>query len=254
MLRSVALVRTDVTEDISASFTRVTRIGELGTTLAVTSNRRTLRRNGISVLIRATRRNIPEDAILLSHRRESLKSYILWESPTVMWYRFCAGLRGNDARSIFACHLGEQRWQVGIVARRMPLRYGYLSLAEVLVAAPYLPVVSLLRYLSEFYVQQSKYLGQWHLQRTRRTIASCREHIHLPSHVQETAAAITTSLRSMASSGMLHHVGLVRIDVSEKLNASFVRVIRIGKLGTMLAVTSNRSTLRRNTKKSYNFS
>jgi hypothetical protein len=36
----VALVRTDVSEEPSASFIRVTRIGELGTTLAVTSNRR----------------------------------------------------------------------------------------------------------------------------------------------------------------------------------------------------------------------
>jgi hypothetical protein len=45
MLRRVALVRTDVSEELSASFTRVTIIGELGTTVAVTSNRRTLRRN-----------------------------------------------------------------------------------------------------------------------------------------------------------------------------------------------------------------
>jgi hypothetical protein len=41
MLRRVALVRTDVSEERSACFIRVTRIGELGTTLAVTSNRRT---------------------------------------------------------------------------------------------------------------------------------------------------------------------------------------------------------------------
>jgi hypothetical protein len=60
MLRHVALVRTDVSEERSASIIRVTRIGELGTTLAVTSNRRTLRRN----FFVATRRNIPEDAIL----------------------------------------------------------------------------------------------------------------------------------------------------------------------------------------------
>jgi hypothetical protein len=45
MLRRVALIRTDVSEELSASFIRVTRIGELGRTLAVTSNRRTLRRN-----------------------------------------------------------------------------------------------------------------------------------------------------------------------------------------------------------------
>jgi hypothetical protein len=40
MLRRVALVRTDVSEEPSASFIRVTRIGEIVTTLAATSNRR----------------------------------------------------------------------------------------------------------------------------------------------------------------------------------------------------------------------
>jgi hypothetical protein len=68
MLGRVALERTGVSEELSASFIRVTRIGELGTTLAVTSNRRTLRR--------VTRRHMPEDDILHSHRRENLKSYI----------------------------------------------------------------------------------------------------------------------------------------------------------------------------------
>jgi hypothetical protein len=45
MLRRMTLVRTDVSEEISASFIRVTRIGELGKTLAVTSNRSTMQRN-----------------------------------------------------------------------------------------------------------------------------------------------------------------------------------------------------------------
>jgi hypothetical protein len=39
----------------------------------------------------------------------------------------------------------------------------------------------------------------------------------------------------MASSGMLRRVDLVRTDVSEKLNASFIRMTRIGELGTTLA-------------------
>jgi hypothetical protein len=43
MLRSVALVRTEVSVELNASFIRVTRIDEIGTTLAVTSNRRTQR-------------------------------------------------------------------------------------------------------------------------------------------------------------------------------------------------------------------
>jgi hypothetical protein len=45
MLRRVALLRTDVSEERIAFIIRMTRIGELGITLAVTSNRRTLRRN-----------------------------------------------------------------------------------------------------------------------------------------------------------------------------------------------------------------
>jgi hypothetical protein len=39
MLGRVVLIRTDVSEELSASLIRMTRIGELGTTLDVTSNR-----------------------------------------------------------------------------------------------------------------------------------------------------------------------------------------------------------------------
>jgi hypothetical protein len=39
MLRRVALVRTDVSEELSATIIKVTRIDELGTTLAATRNR-----------------------------------------------------------------------------------------------------------------------------------------------------------------------------------------------------------------------
>jgi hypothetical protein len=88
MLCHVALVRTDVSEELSASFIRVTRIGELGTTLVLTSvvpsssilvtlMKEAQSSSETSVLTRATRRNITEDDILLIHRREYLKSYIV---------------------------------------------------------------------------------------------------------------------------------------------------------------------------------
>jgi hypothetical protein len=41
MLHNVAPVRTEVSEERSASIIRVTRIGELGTTIAITSNQNT---------------------------------------------------------------------------------------------------------------------------------------------------------------------------------------------------------------------
>jgi hypothetical protein len=51
----------------------------------------------------------------------------------------------------------------------------------------------------------------------------------------------------MPSSGMLGRVALVKTDVSKEYSAFIIRVIRIGELGTTLAVTSNRRTLLRNT-------
>jgi hypothetical protein len=82
MLRRVALVRTDVSEESYTLIIKVTKISELGTALTVTSNRRTLRMDDggatsseALVLTRVTQRKIPDDGILHSHRRENLKSY-----------------------------------------------------------------------------------------------------------------------------------------------------------------------------------
>jgi hypothetical protein len=70
MLRRAALLRTDVSEEFSASIIKATRIGELGT-LAVTISQIlvTLMMDAPSLsqtplLKRAARRNIPEEGIL----------------------------------------------------------------------------------------------------------------------------------------------------------------------------------------------
>jgi hypothetical protein len=106
MLRRVALVRIDVSEECSASIIQVTIIGDLTSTLELTGNRlkhivflrserrllvtddvpsspilvtlimEELRSSETLILTRATRLNIPEVGILHSHCREQLKSYI----------------------------------------------------------------------------------------------------------------------------------------------------------------------------------
>jgi hypothetical protein len=73
MLRHVALVRTDVSEEPSASFLAASVVPS--SPILVTLMKEALGSPETSVLTRATRRNIPEDTILHSHYRENLKSY-----------------------------------------------------------------------------------------------------------------------------------------------------------------------------------
>jgi hypothetical protein len=81
MLRRVAVVRTGASEESSASIIRVTRIGELGTMLAVTSNGRT-----------------PSDGQALSgdftfRDRSSISGYSVWD----LWWTACQ-------RGMIFCH------------------------------------------------------------------------------------------------------------------------------------------------------
>jgi hypothetical protein len=123
MLHRVALIRTDISEERIASVIRVTRISELGTTLAVTSNWSLLWRNilvtlmmeatcftEILVLTRSTRHHVPEDGILCSHCHQNLRSYASYfclslqdyMCKTPSWAVFGALERGFDP--------AEKRW------------------------------------------------------------------------------------------------------------------------------------------------
>jgi hypothetical protein len=81
ILRRVTLVRTDIWEECSAFTIKVTRITELATTLAVTSNRRTLRRNTLcSIIVRVSSHRalvvviakVPSSPILVTLMTEAL--------------------------------------------------------------------------------------------------------------------------------------------------------------------------------------
>jgi hypothetical protein len=73
MLRRVALVRTDVSEELSLVQASVVP----SSPILVTLMKEALSSSETSVITRATWRNIPEDAILHSHRSENLKSYTI---------------------------------------------------------------------------------------------------------------------------------------------------------------------------------
>jgi hypothetical protein len=68
----VALVRTDVSEELSASIVRVTRILELGTTLVLISNFVFLRR---ARQLLVTPNVVPSSPILVTLMKEALSSF-----------------------------------------------------------------------------------------------------------------------------------------------------------------------------------
>jgi hypothetical protein len=91
MLRRMTLVRTDVSEDRIASIIRVTRIGKLGTSLAVTSSRNTLRSTSCSVNNK-TQRSIND------------KRWFIVSAPICKWLLETVDKNGNSLIGSYRIH------------------------------------------------------------------------------------------------------------------------------------------------------
>jgi hypothetical protein len=91
MLRRVTLVRTDVSEEPGASFLRVTRIGELGTTQASTSN---------LVFLRSVRRLLVTASVVPS---TTILVTLIKEAPQETHYFSATMQRDNTQPRAYPC-------------------------------------------------------------------------------------------------------------------------------------------------------
>jgi hypothetical protein len=210
-LSRVALGRTDVSEKRISSIIKATTIGELGTKLAVASNRSTLRRimeailsSKMSVLTRATQRHIPEESNLhfLSYNIHLRRPAWLFCYDMLSLRRLC-------------CVFGE----------RGPM------FINVTLLSPLLCVLLMCSVYFCFWIQVL-------------IIGVCVNEFDISIALPRLLGfSIQNTINEQdywrtVSSGMLRRVALVRTDVSEELTASFFRVTRLGISSQLASVAS----------------
>jgi hypothetical protein len=226
MLRHVDL-RTDVSKELSAPFIRVTRIGELGRTLAVISNRRCC-----SLLVASV----------------ALTSALLPLHWTLRgWYSFTYCTHSRSYRAvrpwyIFSDLSGEETQPVHKETQNKMCNTETISCQGVAeTARPFLLCINTFREIILLHIFIFIHVRYW---------LSTRSDIKVNSHfVMQTSSIVQDLrfsrrwLRRLPSSGMLRRLALEITDDSEERSASVIRQARIGELGTTLAATSKRRAL-----------
>jgi hypothetical protein len=86
MLRRVALVTTDVTGEHMARVIRVTIIAELGTTLAVTSNRRALHRNKMIEALSSSETSYLQEPHGVTSQKTAFLKVTAVKTSNLTWY------------------------------------------------------------------------------------------------------------------------------------------------------------------------
>jgi hypothetical protein len=140
-------------------------------------------------------------------------------------------------RVAFRCYV-RTIWRLLCAPRTLPFHFAFTGRNEVAdtlcLCAPLFAVFADPWNLEHLKIDRIVMFGSENLQEGRTDT----ENSHIPEIRLLLRGLVETSITSrMASSGILRRAALVRTDVSEELRASFIRVTRIGELGTTLACT-----------------
>jgi hypothetical protein len=200
-----------------------------------------------SVLIRATRRKIPEGGILHSHRRDNLKSYLFDSLLTHPVIEVDGQIGESLSRTALLVHSVLNSLREVFIYVMLPGTSKVTDL-YMLLPSPSIgkkPSSAVLQIRSGCVVTAGTVKPYSFTKLTagdRIVLYNCAElgQLHCPkARIGKPGGSVTSRNCTqvclcmkqlwgrMASSGMLRRVALVRTDISEELSASIIRVLRL---------------------------